>query len=172
MCVATTMANRSQPGSERVIGPLANTTLIRTQLDADLSFQEALNRVREAVFEAYARQELPFDIIVSRLSEEGGLDPASLIRAYFVLQVAFRQPMKTASLTIRPFGYREGQSVMPVDRTRLCMTLKETLSSITGTCTYKEDLFEPKIIRRWIADYRTILINATANPRKSLGALL
>ena len=49
ICVATMMANRSQLGTERVIGPFANTTLIRTRIDADLSFQEALNRVRDAV---------------------------------------------------------------------------------------------------------------------------
>ena len=42
-----------------MIGPFANTTLIRTRFDADLTFQEALDRVRDAVLEAYARQELP-----------------------------------------------------------------------------------------------------------------
>ena len=42
VCVATAMANRSQLSTERVIGPLVNTTLIRTRIDADLSFQEAL----------------------------------------------------------------------------------------------------------------------------------
>src|SRR5262249_46765305 len=62
ICVATAMANRSQLSMERVIGPVANTTLIRTQLDADLSFGEAIRRVRESVLEAYANQELPFDI--------------------------------------------------------------------------------------------------------------
>ena len=86
ICVGTTMANRSQLGRERVIGPFANTTLIRTRFDADLTFQEALDRVRDAVLEAYARQELPFDIIAARLAEEDGLDPASLVQFYFVLQ--------------------------------------------------------------------------------------
>src|SRR5262249_51238691 len=37
ICVATMMANRSKPGTERVIGPFANTALIRTRIDADLS---------------------------------------------------------------------------------------------------------------------------------------
>lgn len=171
ICVATTMANRPQLEAERLIGPLANTTIIRTRLNADLSFREALNRVREAVLETYARQELPFDVIAARLSEEDGLDPASLIQAYFVLQVGFRRPIKTANLTIRPFDYREGQSVMPIDRTWLYMTLKETPSSISGTCRYKEDLFEPKTIRRWIADYRAILVSAAASPGNSLGQL-
>ena len=133
ICVATMMANRSQPGTERVIGPFANTTLIRTRIDADLTFQEALDRVRDAVLEAYARQELPFDIIAARLAEEDGVDPASLVQFYFVLQVAFRRPIKLHDVAVRPFGYREGQAVvMPIDRTWLRMTVKKTPSGITA----------------------------------------
>jgi acyl-CoA synthetase (AMP-forming)/AMP-acid ligase II/acyl carrier protein len=172
ICVATNMANRSSPGTERTIGPFANTAIIRSRLDAGLSFQEALNRVREAVLEAYERQELPFDVIAARLAEDAGLDPASLIQAYFVVQAASRRPIKMANLAIRPFGDREGHPVMPIDRSWLWMTLKETSSSVTGTCRYKADLLHPKTIRHWIADYRTILANAAASPGKSLGRLV
>jgi hypothetical protein len=172
ICVATNMANRASPGTERMIGPLANTALIRTRLDADLSFQEALDRVREAVLGAYERQELPFDDIAARLAEDDGVDPASLIQAFFVVQAAWRRPIKMANLAIRSFGYREGHPVMPIDRSWLWMTLKETSSSVTGTCRYKADLLNPKIIRRWIADYRTVLVNAAASPGKSLGRLV
>jgi acyl-CoA synthetase (AMP-forming)/AMP-acid ligase II/acyl carrier protein/NRPS condensation-like uncharacterized protein len=171
ICVATLMSNRSQLRRERVIGPFANTTLIRTQLDADLTFSEALNRVRETVLEAYARQELPFDIIADRLAEETGLCPASLIQVYFVLQVAFRRPIQLPDVTVRPFGYQEGRSVMPIDRAWLSMTLKETPSGVTGICGHKNDMFEPKTAQDWIADYTAILANAAANPHKQLGRL-
>jgi acyl-CoA synthetase (AMP-forming)/AMP-acid ligase II/acyl carrier protein/NRPS condensation-like uncharacterized protein len=171
ICVATLMANRSQLRTERVIGPFANTTLIRTRLDADLTFSEALNRVREAVLEAYARQELPFDIIATRLAEETGLCPASLIQVYFVLQVAFRRPLKLPDVTVRPFGYQEGRTVMPIDRAWLSITLKETPSGITGICGHKNDLFEPNPVRDWIADYTAILAKAAANPNTQLGRL-
>jgi acyl-CoA synthetase (AMP-forming)/AMP-acid ligase II/acyl carrier protein len=171
ICVATLMANRAERGRERVIGPFANTTLIRTQIDADLTFGEALNRVREAVLEAYARQELPFDIIATRLAEETGLCPASLVQVYFVLQVAFRRPVKLPDMTVGPFGYQEGRSVMPIDRAWLSMTLKETPSGITGICGHKNDLFEPSTVRDWIADYTAILAKAAANPNAQLGRL-
>jgi non-ribosomal peptide synthetase component F len=171
ICVATLMANRAERGRERVIGPFANTTLIRTQIDADLTFGEALNRVREAVLEAYARQELPFDIIATRLAEETGLCPASLVQVYFVLQVAFRRPVKLPDITVGPFGYQEGRSVMPIDRAWLSMTLKETPSGITGICGHKNDLFEPSTVRDWIADYTAILAKAAANPNAQLGRL-
>src|SRR5215813_2547849 len=34
ICVATPMANRARPQTERIVGPVANTTLICTRLDA------------------------------------------------------------------------------------------------------------------------------------------
>jgi acyl-CoA synthetase (AMP-forming)/AMP-acid ligase II/acyl carrier protein len=171
ICVATLMANRAQRGRERVIGPFANTTLIRTQMDADLTFSEALHRVRDAVLEAYAMQELPFDIIAARLAEETGLCPASLVQIYFVLQVAFRRPPKLGEVTVRPFGYQEGRTVMPIDRAWLSMTLKETSSGITGICGHKSDLFGPNTVDDWIADYTAVLAKAAANPDMQLGRL-
>jgi hypothetical protein len=172
ICVATLMANRPQLRTERVIGPFANTTIIRTQLDADLTFSEALNRVRKAVLEAYARQELPFDIIAGRLAEETGLCPASLVQVYFVLQVAFRRALRPPDLTVRPFGYQEERSAMPIDRAWLSITLKDTPSGITGICGRKDDLFKPNTVQNWIADYTAILANAAANPNEQLGRLI
>jgi amino acid adenylation domain-containing protein len=169
VCVATAMANRSQLMTERMIGPLVNTTLIRTRIDADLSFQEALSRVRHSVLEAYSRQELPFDILADRLAEDG-LDPASLIQVFFVLQNAFR-PLKLPNVTVGPFAYPDGQRVLPIDRTWLSLALKETTSGITGALSYKIDLFEPNALRHWVTDYKTILANAAANPETELGRL-
>jgi amino acid adenylation domain-containing protein len=171
VCVATAMANRSQLSTERMIGPLVNTTLIRTQIDPDLSFQAALGRVRDSVLDAYARQELPFELLAARLAEEDGLDPASLIQVSFILQNAFR-PLKLPDVTARSFAYPDGQRFLPIDRTWLSVTLEETPSSVFGACNYKSDLFEPYTIRHWIADYRTILAGAAANPEISIGRLV
>jgi non-ribosomal peptide synthetase component F len=170
VCVATAMANRSQLSTERVIGPLVNTTLIRTRIAADLSFEDALSCVRDSVLEAYARQELPFDILAARLAEEDGLDPSSLIQASFILQNAFR-PLKLPHVTVRSFAYPGGQRVLPIDRSWLSVVLKETPSGVTGSCSYKNDLFEPDALQHWIADYTTILAKAAANPETSLGRL-
>jgi amino acid adenylation domain-containing protein len=174
ICVATAMANRSQPDTDRVIGPFENTTIIRTRMDPNLSFQEALSRVRDAVLEAYARQELPFEILATRLAEEDGLDPASLIQVFFVLQNPLRQPVKLPDIRVQPFGnlYREGQPVLPINHTWLTLMLKERPSGITGSCNYKSSLFEPGAISQWMDDFATILTNAVANPKRELGRML
>jgi non-ribosomal peptide synthetase component F len=173
ICVATAMANRSQQKAEGVIGPLENTTLIRTRIDTDLPFQEALRRVRDSVLEAYARQDLPFDILATRLWEEDHLDPASIIQVFFVIQNAFRRPLRLPDVAVRSFGnvYQEGQPVLPIDRTWLAVMLKETPSGIIGSCSYKSDLLEPDTLQKWIADYQAILAKAVVNPEISLGRL-
>ena len=173
ICVATVMANRAQQRAERVIGPLENTTLIRTRMDLDLSFQAALSRVRDSVLEALARQELPFETLFARLAEEGGADPTSLVQVFFVLQNAVRRPLALTDVAVQSFGdvYRQGQLVLPVDRTWLTLILRETPSGLVGSCNYNDDLFKGNTLQHWIADYRTILAKAAANPEASLGRL-
>jgi amino acid adenylation domain-containing protein len=173
ICVATAMANRSDLRTERLIGPLENTTLIRTRMDLDLSFLEALARVREAVLEAYARQEYPFEMLIARLAQEGGVDPASLSQVLFVMANPLRQQLALTDLAVQPFAnvVRQGQPVLPIDRTSLAVTLKETASGMTGAWSYKDGLFESDAVRPWVPDYKTILAKAAENPETPLGRL-
>ena len=149
-----------------MIGPFATTAIIRTRIDTDTSFHEAVDRVRESVLEAYAHQELPFDELADRLAQERGFDPELLIQVYFVLQIAFRRPIKLPGVTVRPFGYREGQSAMPLNRTWLTMTLNEAPSGIIGGCSYRSELSNR---RNWVDDYNDLLARAVANPGKPIG---
>jgi acyl-CoA synthetase (AMP-forming)/AMP-acid ligase II/acyl carrier protein len=171
ICVATAVANRSQPRVERLIGPFANTAIIRTRIDADLSFEEALICVRRSVLETCARQDLPFKIIADRLSEGGGLRAETLIQVFFVLQNAFRGPLKLPDVVVRPVAYPASQQVYQIDPSWLRMTFRETTSGITGTCRYRHELCERSGFEHWVADYKSVLTKAVANPRISLGRL-
>jgi len=172
ICIATIMANRSELWTEGVVGLFENTTLIRTRLDPELPFREALARVRGAVLEAHARQALPFEILASRLTERDGVDPASLTQAFFVLQNAIRRPLELRDLAVRSFGNAtDGRPVLPIDHTWLTLMLKEGPSGIAGSCAYKEDLFGTDTLHQWMADYEAILVRAAADPAQSIGRL-
>jgi hypothetical protein len=172
ICVATIMANRSELWTERVVGLLENTILIRTRLDPDLSFSEALARVRDSVLDAYARQNLPFEILASRLAETDSIDPVSLTQVFFVLQNAVRRPLELPDLAVRSFGKAvDGQPVLPIDHTWLTLILKEGPSGLAGSCAYKEELFRAGTLHQWMADYRAILARAVENPEMSIGRL-
>jgi amino acid adenylation domain-containing protein len=169
ICIATAMANRTQQRTELVIGPLENTVLIRTRMDLELSFPEALDRVRDAVLDAHANQELPFGSLTSTLAE----NPGSLIQVFFVLQNALQQRLELSGVEVRSFGdvYREGQAVLPIDRSWLTVMLKERPSGITGSCRFKDDLFEANTVEHWMVHYKSILAKAAATPEMSLARL-
>jgi len=172
ICVATIMANRTELWTEGVVGPFENTTLIRTRLDPDLTFREALALVREAVLEAYARQDLPFEILASQL-EKDGVHPASLGQAFFVLQNAISRPLALRDLDVRSFGdASNGRTVFTIDQTWLTLILQDGPSGIAGSCAYKDNLFDTDARRQWMADYKAILARVAADPERRIGHLV
>ncbi|MCG2631010.1 amino acid adenylation domain-containing protein [Bradyrhizobium sp. WYCCWR 13023] len=171
--VATAMANRAQPDTDRIIGPFENTVIVRSRITPDLSFAQALDRVRRGVLDAHARQELPFNILADHL-EQKGIDPASLLQVYFTLQNPLRQPLDLPDVTVRSIGNvaREGQPVLPVDQTWLSLMLKERPTGITGSCNYKDDLLDGATVGAWMEDLVALLKAAILRPNTPLQRLL
>ena len=170
ICVGTTMANRTEQWAERVVGPVENTTVIRTRVETGLPFREILRRTRHSVLEAYARQDFPFEALVAIPPDEGQPDLASLVQVFFVLQNAIPKPFVLPGIAADDFGdtILQAEPVLPVDGGRLTITLKETPTGMAGSCVYKTDLFKAKTVRSWLADYATILTQAAAEPDKPL----
>jgi hypothetical protein len=49
--------------------------------------------------------------------------------------------------------------------------LKERPSGITGSCRFKDDLFEANTVEHWMAHYKSILAKVAASPQISLARL-
>jgi len=101
------------------------------------------------------------------------MDPAALSQVLFVLQNPLRQQLGLTGVTVWPFAnvVRQGQPVLSIDRISLAVTLKETASGMTGTCSYKAGLFEPNAAQPWVPEYKAILAKAAANPEMQVGRL-
>ncbi|APO50849.1 non-ribosomal peptide synthetase [Bradyrhizobium diazoefficiens] len=171
--VATAMANRAQPDTDRIVGPFENTVIVRTKITPDLSFAQALVRVRQSVLDAHARQELPFNMLADHL-EQQGIDPAALLQVYFTLQNPLRQPLDLPEIAVQSIGNiaREGQPVLPIDQTWLSLMLKERPTGITGSCNYKGELLEARMVGEWMEDFVALLGAAAAQPNTPLDRLL
>ncbi|WP_027571532.1 non-ribosomal peptide synthetase [Bradyrhizobium sp. WSM1743] len=173
IAIATAMANRAHPDTDRIIGPFENTVIVRTRITPDLSFAQALALIRQSVLDAHARQELPFNILADHLEQEG-IDPASLLQVYFTLQNPLRQPLELPDIATGSIGNiaREGQPVLPIDQTWLSLMLKERPTGITGSCNYKRELLEDRMVGEWMEDLVALLTAAVAQPNAPLGRLL
>jgi non-ribosomal peptide synthetase component F/thioesterase domain-containing protein len=103
--LGSSIANRTQPGMENVVGRFANPQVILANVDRDPTFRELLSRVSDWSSRAYAHQDLPF----SRLMEEFQLEltgaTSQFLQVYFVYQKAFMQPQQAGNgvkITPRP----------------------------------------------------------------------
>jgi amino acid adenylation domain-containing protein len=69
--IGVPVAQRARPETERMVGLLLNTVVLRATLRADASFSALLDDVRAAVLDAMDHQELPIEAVVGELRRAG-----------------------------------------------------------------------------------------------------
>ena len=100
--VGAVVANRNRPETERLIGLLANTVILRTEVSGGLTGRELLRRVRRTTLEAYAHQELPFEVLLEQLRSRHDLAHEAPFQVLLVFHSNPVRPAQAADLHIRP----------------------------------------------------------------------
>jgi hypothetical protein len=171
--VATNVANRNRPETEALIGPLANTLILRTNLGGDPNPQEVLRRVRATTLAAFDHQDLPFEELAETLGRERAIEPASLAKVMILLQNA----------TLRPPAKFEGSlaceeanpnMILPLVTTTtydVILALVEGRSGLAGTCIYKPRLFSTGEIDRLLQEFEHVIEQMVAQPEQPISAI-
>ncbi|MBV9109219.1 MAG: amino acid adenylation domain-containing protein, partial [Gemmatimonadetes bacterium] len=167
LVVGSPIANRTQVGTEGLIGFFVNTLALRIDLSGDPSFRELVRRVRETALGAYAHQELPFERLVEEVAPDRGLSHTPLFQVMFALQnVDYGQGAGTAGLRLEPFG-GEIRTV----RFDLELDLHEVGEELAGSVRFRTDLFDAATIERFAAQYQTLLGAVCTAPEERLSRL-
>ncbi|MYX40927.1 non-ribosomal peptide synthetase, partial [Streptomyces sp. SID89] len=83
--VGTSVAGRDRPETEPLVGPLANTLALRTDLAGDPTFRELLVRTRRACLADFAHQDVPFARVVEEVRPDRDLSRAPLFQTMLSL---------------------------------------------------------------------------------------
>ncbi len=164
--VGTPVAGRSQVETEGLIGLFANTLVLRTSLDGDPTFLEALARVRETALGAFSHQSTPFERLVERLQPERSLSHNPVFQVLFALQNTPPRTLDLPGLRWSPLKVETHTS-----RFDLALDMREEPEGISGLCEYNTDLFEAETVARMMGHFQTLLAGIAADPWRRLSSL-
>ncbi|WP_437561756.1 amino acid adenylation domain-containing protein [Sorangium sp. So ce542] len=165
-CVGTPVAGRGRAELEPLIGLFVNTLVLRARLDGDPSFEELVGRVKADALEAYAHQDLPFEIVVDALAVERDLRRNPLFQVMFALQNVPPPALSLPGVEVSPVELDVEQA-----RFDLTLFLTESGDAIEGALEFDLDLFDPATVARLAGHYETILRAAAAAPSSRVGEL-
>nr|QEO74317.1 AMP-dependent synthetase and ligase [uncultured bacterium] len=163
LVVGTPIANRNRAETEPLIGFFVNTLALRTDLSGDPTFAELLARVRDVALDAYAHQDVPFELLVETLQPERDLSRTPLFQVMFVLEDDPAARLELPGLTLRVEPLTNGTSKFD-----LTMFVEES-----GRCVveYSAELFDAATVRRLAAHFRVLLEGVVADPALRLSRL-
>ena len=164
--VGSPIAGRTQAETESLIGCFINPLVMRTDFTGDPVFTELLGQVRETSLEAYAHQDLPFEMLVEALQPERDMSHSPLFQAMLVLQNAPMQPIELPGLRISEMKPDRG-----TEKFDLTLFIEEETDGLKLGWSYNTDLFDDATITRMAEHFNTLLAGLVTRPGERVSRL-
>ena len=139
---------------------------MRTDLSGNPTFQEVLRQVRGVALEAYAHQDLPFDLLVQSLPQERDLSRSALFQVMFILQNLPSYTLELAGLRFSPIELETNTAKFD-----LTLEVREDETGLYFHFEYNTDLFADNTITRMVRHFETLLISIINNPEQKISGL-
>ncbi|WP_449064513.1 condensation domain-containing protein, partial [Planomonospora algeriensis] len=166
-CVGTPAAGRDRVELESMIGFLSSTLPVRCDLSGDPSFTELLRRTRRSVLDALARQDVPFERLVTELGVPRDLSRTPVFQTMFALHTHGEDPEPLPGLSAVPFpnGWHPARHDLSVD------IAPAPDGAFDGTVIYSTELFDRESAAMLVERFQELLASAVAEPDLPVGAL-
>ncbi len=164
--VGTPIAGRTRIETEPLIGFFVNTLALRGDLSGHPSFEELLQRTREAALGAYVHQELPFEKLVEELQPARSLSYAPLFQVMFALQNAPRADMQWGDVQLTSVR-------LPSNSAKFDLSLDVYFNDegLAARLEFDRDLFTPETTTRMLQQWQTLLEGIAQTPSQPIHAL-
>ena len=157
--VGTLVANRDRAETERVIGHLINTVILRNRVRRNMTLRELLRQVRDATLGACAHQHLPLETLVRTLEGKRKISRTSLCQVMFIYHNMIVPSSGPANVIFKPHDkvWRRADTGMTLTTFDLILTLKEVSKGVAGNFTFKSETFDSRTANEIRRDFLRIL---------------
>jgi amino acid adenylation domain-containing protein len=157
------IANRTRTEIENLIGFFVNTLVLRIDLSGPPSFNQLLDRVREATVAAYQHQDLPFEKLVEEIKPVRDMSFSPLFQMMFTWQNIPLKPGDLPGLILKPISIDTGASMFD-----LTIYMWEEDGGLAGQIEYNTDLFDRSTIVRIYTHFQTLIKGIIKDPHDSI----
>ncbi len=164
--VGAFIAGRTRAETEGLIGLFSNTLAMRGDLTGDPTFRGLLRKTRDFAFEAYGRQDVPFDMLVESIHPERNLSYQPIVQVTFQVRNYPLEDTQLAGLAVEEVDFDPG--VAPYD---LSFEVTEKAGGLFCKLIYNRDLFDRETITRMAGHFETLLDGIAADPDRPLSRL-
>ncbi|MCO5968360.1 non-ribosomal peptide synthetase [Actinoallomurus soli] len=165
--IGTSVTGRTRPEFHDVVGVFLNTVVMRCALEADLTFAEAVSRMRDVTQGAFAHQALPFDWLIDELQPERDPSRTPLYQVMFNFHEAGLTGVANAAADLEA-----ASRAWRVARTDLTLVLeRQDDGSAFGFLEYATALFDRGTVERMGRHLLGLLRAVAADPAVRLAEL-
>jgi len=152
---------------EHVMGFFNNMLPVYLKVDTSLTLIDWLRSVKHELLEAFANQDVPFERLASEPEFTGYSQKAGLYQGLFSFQDARERQLNWGGLAHKRVAVMQGGATED-----LGMWLVESESGLSGGINFNADLFKRETAQLFHKRFLTLLRDAAARPRSTLGELL
>lgn len=164
ICVGSPLAGRNKAEFENLVGLFMNTLVLRTKLEGDPTFVDALDRVRETCLNAWDH-DLPFEYLLEALPPERNVAYSPYYQVHFQLR---NFPRAAASATM---PLTELDLEFEVATTDLNVEITDGAEGLSCRLIYNTALFTERFARAMLGHFEVLLRGAADAPDTRLSRL-
>lgn len=166
LVVGANAINRTRPELEPLVGFFVDNLVMRVDLGGAPGFSTVVKRVREVVLEAFAHQDLPFDLLVEELkpARNPGYNP--LFQTVFSWARAVGTMPDASGMKIVPLEFETTSS-----RFDLNLFVDDHSDRLTVRFVFNRDLFDRSTLRHYADCFQVLLQGLLTEPQRPVADL-
>lgn len=164
LVVAVPVSGRDHPDLQGMVGMLANTLALRTDLSGDPSFHELLDRVRDRLDASRPHQDAPFSAVVDAVAPERQLSHDPVAQVMFAYDDDTEPALELAGAEVRRLD-------LPLASAKfdLLLYVERSGPDLVAQFIHRTDLLDEATVRAWADSFRTLLDDLLARPERPIG---
>lgn len=159
LLVGTPFANRNRGEMEGVIGYFLTSVVLRTQVEADMTFTELLRRVKDVSLAAYANNDIPFGLLLDELKPPRDASRNPIFQACFVYVDVMEDKLELPHLELK-YELTDAETA----KYDLTIGLMEVEEGITGFFEYAPAMFRKETIEQINRHWLNLILAVIENP--------